>query len=187
MSSWLQNSPTPMIYITRHSPAMMEARFGQSFTDANGKPAPPSDWLYNPDVTAVTKTDGMMEPIKYWSETAAVVTLVGPVEKAVIDAAVETSRIRGLRAIAHDVPDDKTQASGVSSRALIEVFNKRDNYLVNRIEELQIALAAIKASTGPADNIRAAIPDSFLATSTRPRNLAIEDYQEEINSGGADS
>ena len=78
------------------------------------------------------------------------------------------------------------RSAGLRDRALIQLFNKRDNYLVNRIAELQAALDAVKASTGAADNIRAAIPASWLATATRTRGEAVTDYKDNITAGGSD-
>ena len=76
---------------------------------------------------------------------------------------------------------------GWQTRAMIELLNKRDNYITNRILELQSALTAIKNSSGPADNIRDAVPASWLSTDTRPRPEAITDYQTIINNGEVDT
>ena len=75
---------------------------------------------------------------------------------------------------------------GIDVRAMILLANKRDNYLVNRIAELQSALDAMKATSGNAQNMRDAIPASWLATNTRPLGDAITDYKDEVNLGNAD-
>ncbi len=83
--------------------------------------------------------------------------------------------------------DDFT-ITGVELRALIEVFNKRDNYLVNRIIELQNRVQAMIDSTGGVANMRtdgAAV--SISATVTRTKASTVTDYKDEINSGGADN
>ena len=67
------------------------------------------------------------------------------------------------------------------------MFNQRDNYLINRVLQLQQAMDDMKASTGAADSIRDAIPATFLPTVTRPRNDAIQAYKDEIDSGNADN
>ena len=75
---------------------------------------------------------------------------------------------------------------GVHARALVELLNKRDNYLTNRIAELQSALDAAKASTGAVQNLRDALPASWLPTNTRSRPEAFADYDALIDSGTAD-
>jgi len=91
-----------------------------------------------------------------------------------------------LRRKSREVVDGANELS-VAQRAEMGERNKRDNYLVNRIIELQQALDAIKASSGPADNIRAAIPASWMATSTRARADARADLKAEINTGDSDT
>lgn len=81
---------------------------------------------------------------------------------------------------------DSTTAVGVRTRALIELLNKRDNYLVNRITELQTDLQAIKDSTGGTANIRNAINGSYLPTQTRTKADAVQDYKDDINAGNQD-
>lgn len=107
-------------------------------------------------------------------------------DQANIDAATAESKRASSRTVAEVLPDS-TQHDGMSARAIIEIFNKRDNFLTQRIIELQDAMDAMKASTGAADNIRAAIPANFLPTNTRPRNDAIQDYKDDISSGNADN
>lgn len=145
---------------------------------------PVADWIINPDLSAVTG-----QPNKYWiidpvgSDT---VRLATPAEQAVIDAAIDSATTTSNRDGAVAIADDP-QSVGMQNRSLIEVFNQRDNFLTNRIVQLQDAMDAMKASTGAADNIRDAIPATFLPTVTRPRADAIQDYKDEINSGGADN
>ena len=82
---------------------------------------------------------------------------------------------------------DGSTALSVAQRAELGERNKRDNYIINRLIELQDTLAAIKVSSGPADNIRAAIPASFSATATKARADARQDLRDEIDSGGSDT
>ena len=107
-------------------------------------------------------------------------------DQANIDAATAQEITVADRGLAEDLPDSPLQ-DGMSSRAIIEIFNKRDNFLTTRIIELQDALDAMKASVGAADAIRDAIPAIFLPTQTRPRNDAIQDYKDDISSGNADN
>lgn len=107
-------------------------------------------------------------------------------DQANIDAATAAAEQDRTRSNAEIVPDSEKQ-DGMGMRSIIETFNKRDNYLTNRILQLQQAMDDMKASTGAADSIRDAIPAVFLPTATRPRNDAIQDYKDEITSGNADN
>ena len=107
-------------------------------------------------------------------------------DQANIDAATaEAQRVR-QRDQAEIAPDGEG-SGGMSARALIAVLNQRDNFLTNRIIELQQAMDAMKASTGAVQNLRDAIPANFLPTAPRPRNDAIQDYKDEVSSGNADN
>lgn len=103
-----------------------------------------------------------------------------------IDAATAATEQDITRSNAEVLPDSEKQ-DGMSARSIIEIFNKRDNYLTNRIEQLQQAMDDMKTSTGAVQNLRDAIPATFLPTTTRPRNDAIQDYKDEITSGNADN
>ena len=103
---------------------------------------------------------------------------------------------------AKEVADDTTKV-GMEVRALIETFNKRDNYLVNRIIELQNTVGAMINSVGNLQEMKdagataaaVAFPqtqatdatDHFQASATRPKSDAVQDYKDEIDSGGADT
>ena len=110
--------------------------------------------------------------------------------QAAIDAVTQTQvddqELVTFRELAKKAPDILGSHLGVQARALIDLLNRRDNFLTNRIIELQDALAAMKASTGAVGNLRAAIPGSFLGTNTRPRADAIQDYKDNIDTGDAD-
>lgn len=147
---------------------------------------PEPTWKHNPNMSGV---DGVEQ--KYWKAPPTWVGDVGPLEmtapeKAVVDAAELAASKVGARSDSVANVDVVGDAVGVELRAIIEVFNKRDNYLVNRIAELQQALDAVKASSGAAQNIRDAIPANWLATNTRPRPDAVQDYKDEINAGNVD-
>ncbi len=148
---------------------------------ANTPDFPVAEWIINPDLTAVAG-----QPIKYWIITGDVVTLASPAQQAVIDTAIATQRRNANRDQASGAADDPA-AVGMQNRSIIEVFNQRDNFLTNRIVQLQDAMDAMKASTGAIQNLRDAIPATFLPTATRPKGDAIQDYKDEINSGGADN
>ena len=107
-------------------------------------------------------------------------------DQANIDAATAEAKTVTQREQAERAPDI-VGANGMSARSIIEIFNKRDNFLTNRIIQLQDAMDAMKASTGAVQNLRDAIPATFLPTNTRPRNDAIQDYKDEISSGDADN
>lgn len=142
------------------------------------------DWIINPDLSAVTG-----QPNKYWiidppgSDTVRLATAP---EQAVIDAAIDSATTTSNRNGAVAIADDP-QSVGMQNRSLIEVFNQRDNFLTNRIVQLQDAMDAMKASTGAVQNLRDAIPAVFLPTDTRPKGDAVQAYKDEIDSGGADT
>jgi hypothetical protein len=106
---------------------------------------------------------------------------------AVTQAQVDNQELLDFREQAKLAPDIEGSHLGVQARALIEMFNRRDNYLTNRILQLQTALDDMKASTGAVGNLRDAIPATFMPTQTRPRADAIQDYKDEIDSGDADN
>lgn len=149
---------------------------------------PEPTWKWNPDMSGVAGVAA-----QYWKAPADWnAPGAGPLEmtqgeKDAVDAAAAAALVTNNREEASAAPEDTQDSIGWRSRALIELLNKRDNYLTNRIEELQAAFDAVKASTGPADNIRAAVPGSWLATNTRPRPDAITDYQTIIANGEADT
>lgn len=147
---------------------------------------PEVDWFINPDISAVENVDK-----KYWARPLTdPVTEMTQAEKDVIDASEAAQAVDDARAEATaPIADDATSANGlgVRTRAEIEGRNKRDNYLVNRIIELQAALDAMKATSGNAQNIRDAIPASWMPTATRPRSDAIQDFRASINNGDVDA
>ena len=147
---------------------------------------PEPAWKWNPDMSAVVGV-----PARYWKAPADWNTQ-GPQEmtqpeKDVVDAAAEAALIAQNRGVSSSTPEDTETPVGWQTRAMIELLNKRDNFNTTRILELQSVLTAIKNSSGPADNIRAAVPASWLGTDTRPRPEAITDYQTIITNGEADS
>jgi len=151
---------------------------------ANTPDFPVADWIINPDLSAVTG-----QPQKYWiidppgSDT---VRLATPTEQTAIDDAIAAQRTADDRAAGSGAADDSGPV-GMQNRSIIEVFNQRDNFVINRLDELQVAMDAMKTSTGAVQNLRDAIPASFLPTSTRPKSDAVQAYKDEINSGGADT
>jgi hypothetical protein len=150
---------------------------------ANTPDFPSADWLINP--ASFATLDGTVAP-KYWKVVGADINEMTQPEKDAVDAADAAALTAGNRAGAVAVVD-AVDSLGVETRAMIELHNQRLNYCINRIEELQTALDAMKASSGPADNIRAAIPASWLATATRTKAEAITAYKADINAGNQDT
>jgi len=124
-------------------------------------------------------------PGKYLKIAGDVLSEMDAGEKATVDAAEAAAELADNRATS-TANVDANEVQGFDLRALIETFNKRDNYLVNRVAELQAALDAVKASSGPADNIRAAIPAWWLATNTRTKPETVTDYKNNIAAGAGD-
>ena len=136
--------------------------------------------------------------IAEWNVTAA--GRSQPTEQEVLDAGNDLTVVNGQtfsqwlaehggdatqtkRRQAREKIDD---AIDIKERALLLNANKRINWLTNRVLELQEDLQAIKASSGPVDNIRAAVRASYLATATRDLPGAIQDYKDDIDAGDAD-
>lgn len=176
---WLIRSTLKLV---RASPSGMLERYPANgpFVDGSGNAQSNAFALRNPDTSAVDGWDS-----KYWILTGDVLTLMDQAARDAVDVAEAAAVVTVNRADAVAKTTEES-ALGMEIRELIELTNKRDNYLVNRITELQGALDAVKASSGPADNIRTAIPASWLGTSTRTRAEAITDYTDDINAGGAD-
>lgn len=124
-------------------------------------------------------------PGKYRKISGDVLSEMDAGEKAAVDAAEAAATLASHRA-ASIANVDVNAPEGFDLRALIETFNKRDNWVINRLLELQAALDAVKASTGPADNIRAAIPATWLATATRSKPDTVQEYKDNITAGAAD-
>jgi hypothetical protein len=145
---------------------------------------PPADWFINPDVSAVVAV-----PTKYWARPLSdPVTEMSQSEKDAVDAAEAAAITTAARNGAKEPVAVSGEPDGVRLRGLIELCNKRDNYLVNRIVELQQALDAIKATTGNnVGSVRDAIPASWLATSTRTRADAVADFRAGIDAGTVDA
>ena len=125
-------------------------------------------------------------PVKYRILTGDVLSAMSQAQRDVVDAQEKIERDEGNKnSAAAGVTGDDSPLNW-QTRSVIGTSNQRDNYVVNRVAELQNVLLEIKASTGAADNIRAAIPDSFLATNTKERQEAYADYVVDIESGQAD-
>ena len=142
---------------------------------------PTVDWFHDPDVSAVSAV-----PTKYWRVGTNPVQEMNQAEKDAVDAAEAAAALASRRALPVGETTDVT-GEGIRIRALVELLNKRDNYIINRISELQTAFDDVKASTGAADNIRAAIPASWLATATRTKAQAMTDLTDDINAGNQDT
>lgn len=178
-NDWL-NRTTNQLYSNTPPEDMKERYPAESFVDVQGAPQSNAGWVYDPDLSAVTG-----QPSKYWIITGDVVSLMNQAARDAVDVAEAAAVLASNRADAISMTVEPGDF-GIKIRELIELFNKRDNYLTTRILELQSALGAVKATSGPADNIRTAIPGSFLATATRTRAAAIADFTADINAGGAD-
>ena len=147
------------------------------------------DWIINPDLSLVLP----QEPNSiYWNITGDIVTEMTPAEKAVVNAAIEAAQTTNSRQAAVDaanVPADASNAGleGIQFREIVELFNKRDNYIITRLIQLQNALEVVQSTGGNAASRLNTLPASYLPTNTRTRAEAITDYTDDINAGGADT
>lgn len=147
------------------------------------------DWIINPDLSLVLP----QEPNSiYWNITGDVVTEMSPAEKAVVNAAIEAAQTTNSQQAAIDattVPADASNAGleGIQFREIVELFNKRDNYIITRLIQIQNALETVQSTGGNANNRLNTLPANYLATNTRSRAEAITDYTDDINAGNADT
>ena len=124
-------------------------------------------------------------PSRYWNIVGELVTEMSQAEKDVVDAAEALAiTVDNRDTVTAEV--DEVSSVGTKDRAMIELHNKRANFLINRVIELQDALLAMAASTGSVNNLRAAIPASFSLTATRAKPAAVQDYKDDINAGNQD-
>ncbi len=145
---------------------------------ANTADFPTADWIINPDLSAVDGWESI-----YWDISGDNVLLVDAATRAARDTEIADNLQLSRRSDAVALPDD---TESLSLRELFEVFNKRDNYLINRVTELQDTLIALQNGSGNAGARLDALPSSYLATNTRTRAQAIQDYKDDITAGGAD-
>lgn len=145
------------------------------------------DWIINPDLSAVVG-----HPSKYWVITGDVVTLMDLAARDAVDAQEVVDLTLANRAEAA-AEIDRPTSDGINRRELIELINKRDNYLVNRVQELQGMVAALQGaiagSVGDLSTMKTdvgAVDTTPLPTSTRTRAAAIQIYKDDINAGVAD-
>jgi hypothetical protein len=161
----------------------MEAIYGGSFVDGSGNAVTNATAIYD-SIEAETLYQAEIAT-KYWNIIGDVISEMSQGEKDIIDTNEASQLVSDNRLLAVD-EIEANDGAGFINRELIELFNKRDNYIINRIEELQTAFDDVKATSGPADNIRAAIPSSWLATATRSRRDTVIVYKNDIDNGVVD-
>ena len=144
---------------------------------------PAANYVFEPDLSAVVDWSTI-----YWILTGDIFTLMDQSARDAADAAIEAQLLLDERNTAIIAPYEVyvDDIAGIQLRALFEVFNKRDNYLVTRIAQLQIALTDLQSSSGNAATRLDGLPVNYLPTNTRTRFDAIRDYKDDIDSGGAD-
>ncbi len=184
MGQWTRKDATG--FQPRKSPSKMKDMFpAETFIDGAGKAQDSLSWLYEDTNGMALSVAGI--PIKYWTpDGSGSVREMTTLEKNVVDAAVAAVRTQRHRTEAINATSE-VSGLGVETRALIELLNKRDNFLTNRLVEIQDALDAMKATGGGVQNVRDAIPGTWLATNTRTKDNAITDYTDDINAGNQDT
>jgi len=141
-------------------------------------PEPTGNYIEEPDLSGVAGV-----PSKYWNINGDVVSEMSPVEKQAVDDAEAAALVTDNRTFNVDEPDSE-QAEGMRVRSLIQLLNKRDNYLTNRIIELQNRVQAMLDSNGNVANMRTdGLAVSISPTTTRTRADAVQDYRDDINAG----
>ena len=157
----------------------------QKAVSTKGKTDPP--WL---EVQPGSPNDNLLQSQPYYylklESGSNTIEELTPIEKQSVDAEREQADLDDKRGLAISAVDTTDAAIGWENRGHVANYNQRDNYHTNRYGELQATLLAIKATTGGADTIRDAIPDTFLPTATRERDEAITAYRDFVAIGAAD-
>lgn len=158
------------------------SKFHYKSTPPDALPEPVDNYISQPDLSGVAGVPSM-----YWNINGDVITeMTGP-EKTVVDAALTASQIISNKEIVGSEPDG-VEATSHEVRAILHNANKRDNFLVNRIIELQDQMSAIAASTGNVQSVRDAVASiQNSSTQTRALGQAIADYAAEVASGDTDT
>jgi len=148
------------------------------FVSVNTPDYPTATYIINPDLSAVTGWAN-----KYWEITGDVVTLMDAAARDAVDAAIAAQLITDTHAeLTNEV--DGALPLGVDIRALLQNANRRSNYIINRLVEMQNRVQAMLDSTGGVANMRVdglAVPIS--PTTTRPLPEAIQAYKDDISAG----
>ena len=141
-------------------------------------PESEANYIQDPDMSAVVG-----EPSKYWTITGDVVSLKSAGEQAAVDVALDAQKTQQDRDTVIATPEN-TDALGVEIRALIQLMNKRDNYLTTRIIELQDRVQAMCDSAGSVANMKGdGLAVSISPTNTRARANAVQDYKDDTAAG----
>lgn len=141
---------------------------------------PVAQWIINP--VSVPNA-----PEKYWIITGDVISEMSQAEKDVVDT-TEAATLTTSNRVGAVGSIDQISGLGVEHRALIQLLNRRDNFLTNRVLELQNRVQAMLDSTGGVANLRTdGLGVSISATSTRPLSDARQDYKDDINAGLVDA
>ncbi len=152
------------------------------FISANEPDFPLISWLHDPPGFFILYPS---VPSRYWKLNGGSTDILEMTsgEKAVVDAAeivIQTTNIRAK--LVNEV--DGILPLGVDIRSIIQLMNRRDNFLVNRIIELQNRVQAMLDSTGNVNSLRTdGLAVSISPAATRSRNNAIQDYKDDINAG----
>jgi len=143
---------------------------------------PVGDWIINPDMSAIIG----FAPI-YWIITGDVVTLQDAAARTATDAVLADLQLLEIQVESQAPLAIGPDEIGMRLRALIELFNKRDNFNTNRIIELQNRVQAMLDSTGNADAMRTdGLAVSISATNTRTRPAAVADFKAIIDNAEVD-
>ena len=143
---------------------------------------PAANYIMDPDMSAVAG-----QPSIYWIITGDVVTLQDAAAMAATDAVVAALRLLTTQVESQAPLAIGPDEIGMRLRAVVELFNKRDNFNTTRIVELQNRVQAMLDSTGNADAMRTdGLAVSISATNTRTRSEAVTDFRAIIDNAEVD-
>jgi len=139
-NDWLHRTTKQLVENT--SPGDMALTYpADTFIDQDGKPTSNDNWIYDPDLSAVTGW-----PSRYWSITGDIITLMDETARAAVDAAL-IEAARDAVATQLDQAEDILRAFML---LVLDEFNAhadKTNAILNAIDA-SATLAEVKANIG---------------------------------------
>ena len=122
MGNWVNRTTNK--YLPSQSPRHMDEVFELVFTDGAGKAVSNAEWIYQPDISAVTRPDGSLWQNRYWAIAGDNVRLLNSAQRqAVDDQALSDTR---------DAQADQILVPGTDANAVAEIT-------LDEINDLRVA------------------------------------------------
>lgn len=139
-NNWLHRTTKQLILNT--SPSDMKIRFpSETFIDANGKPTSNTNWIYDPDLSAIAGW-----PSRYWEIVGDVVALMDETERDAVDAQI-LEDMRDMAAAQLDNIEDILRAFMLTMLDELNNHANKINSILNAIDNAS-TLAEVKSAIG---------------------------------------